>query len=91
MFHQLLGTPAGVACIATTPNLVGIKPNGVPVALQTTYERDFAGNTAELAGSMALSRRPKRVRWIENKKHRGVHSSPPPTIPFDMLQLSRQR
>ena len=75
------------ALIAVGPIGVGIKQNGVIMALQTANLIDFAGYPAEFSRGMAPGYCRKRIVRVENKIHNSIASPrESPTIPFNMLQ-----
>ena len=55
--QQLMGRDPAIQHIASTPELIGIKLNAVPMALQKVDDRNFARYAVELAGLVALRRR----------------------------------
>jgi hypothetical protein len=78
----------GINSVAMIPISGGEKLGGVPVGLQTKDTIDFAGQAIKLAGLMGFGGGRERICRIENKIHFGVFSTPAPTIPRDMLQVS---
>src|ERR1700691_3863010 len=90
IYQQLSSEPRAIKRITPSPKLVRIKLHSVPMALKLTYLSNLAWYAVELAGGMIRCRHRERIGRIEDKVDIRILSGPPPSVPFDMLKLSRR-